>query len=587
MPGIYSVMDISKTSLYTNAQQLNVVSHNVANINTEGYSRQTGVQATRTPVKATEGMFGTGASLTSVIQTVDRFLESRLTDKYTDVAYYGDRLDQLRRLEAIANEAGETGLGMEMTRFFNAWQDLSNNPESSAVREVLLETAENLADRFSTLQNDMFEMQRDMTTYLKEGVDKVNALSQQIADLNQKIMANETVGKPANDYRDERQRKINELAGMINIQWFEQGDGQVTVVAGEGKTLVQADYPKSDDLGPLEFHEVDDPNFQGNQIVWVGTDVVMTPEEITGGELGAWLSLRDQDIPEMQAFVDDLAKTLIGQVNLVHSEGVGLDLLTSVTGTYKVSDPTAVLGNEGTLEYGDLLSSGDFKIWVYEAGTRRDYTISPAPLGSFGQLSLENVVDRINSALHDPADPNNPNNPTAKIVDNQLVITGTLGTEFAFSEDDSGLLAALGVNTFFDGFSAHNISVRDEVTSDPNLVNAGRLLADGEHAKGDNSLALDLADLKDAATMQGGTMTFNEAVTTFASELGAKVSHNQSMLDFAELTQGELLDLRDNMSGVNLDEEMVKMIQFQRAYQMSAKLIKMADELLTTLIGLV
>lgn len=150
--------------------------------------------------------------------------------------------------------------------------------------------------------------------------------------------------------------------------------------------------------------------------------------------------------------------------------------------------------------------------------------------------------------------------------------------------DDSNILAALGINTFFDGSTATSICVNQTITDSVRFIAAGRLLADGEHALGDNTNALAIADLKDTETMGGGNETFNEAVTYWASDLGTLISSTENNLNFYETATAQLKDMRDNVSAVNLDEEMIKMIQFQRSYQMAARLISVADTLLTTLL---
>ena len=321
MPGVYSVMDISKGALQVATRQLDVVSHNVANANTPDYSRQEAVLTTRNPEWTGEGMYGRGVKIASVIQHADRFLQARITSKMSEEGYYSTLLDQLKRLEALANETGDTSLGKQITAFFNAWQDVSNNPQSTAVREVLLETASNLAARLNTLYGDYYDIQRDMNGYLASAVEEVNLICRRIAELSVRILANERANKPANDLRDERQRQLNKLANYLNIQWFEGDDGQVTVLAGNGKMLVEAGYPDNNDPDPLGFKAVD--GYDWNQVVWSQADLVMDYNEITSGKMGAWLRLRDQRIPEVLNFLNTLSYSLIKEVNILHSQGRG------------------------------------------------------------------------------------------------------------------------------------------------------------------------------------------------------------------------------------------------------------------------
>jgi flagellar hook-associated protein 1 FlgK len=179
-------------------------------------------------------------------------------------------------------------------------------------------------------------------------------------------------------------------------------------------------------------------------------------------------------------------------------------------------------------------------------------------------------------------------NLTASLTsDNRLEIANSdSATEFAFAGDSSGILAALGINTFFTGESSSSMALNANIVSDVRLIAAGRLLSTGEHAKGDNSNALLLADLKDQDTMNSATQTFNESLVAWSSSLGTDVSSAQNNRDYSETINNQLKNQRDATSAVNLDEEMVKMIQFQRAFQMASKLISTADTLLQTLIDL-
>lgn len=579
MPSIYSMLDISRWSLQASTYALNTVSHNVANVSTDGYTRQSTVLETRNPERTAEGWYGHGVSTTTVVQYSDRLLQGRLTSKNSDLGALDSRVTQLSRLQALANEAGDTGLGQSITAFFSAWQDVANSPESTSVRGILAETAANLSSRLNNVYQDVSAIAHDMDVYISEGVDAINSICRRIASLNQDIMAAEAAGDTANDYRDERQRQLMDLSEKLNIQWFEDARGAVTVFAGNGRTLVQDTYPQPSDADPLSFQAVD--GYSGNQIVSTRTGQVLGLEDLTGGQLAGWLQVRDVDIEQTKDFLNDLTQTIVGQVNLLHSQGAGLTLFSDVTGTYKCTDDNTGLNDpNNTLPFKDLLSSGELEVWVYENGTRRSYTVNIDP-----SHTLTEIVDDINAVINPTADPTV--NPVASIVGgNQLRIAAQGDIEFAFGGDSSGLLAAMGINTFFDGYSASNVSVNSAISDDVGLIAAGRIADDGEHTLGDNSNALDLADLKDADLMTGGTQTFNEAVISWSVDLGSNIANLEDNRTFAEASQEELLNLRDQVSAVSLDEEMIKMIQYQRSYQMAAKMIGVADQLLETLLTL-
>jgi flagellar hook-associated protein 1 FlgK len=567
MPSIYTIMDISRWALQTSSAQLNVVSHNVANVNTEGYSRQEVVQSTRIPEDTPQGYYGRGTTLVSVIQKVDRLIMERISDKTSSQSYHETRLAQLRRLEALANEAGELGIGGQITEFFNAWQEVANNPESSAVRQNLKDTAENLANRLNTLMEDLNHIESDLDTYIGGAVGEANTAARRIAELNDDIVLAEARGQSANDLRDERLRQVNELASILEINWFEDGNGAIQIQTGAGKTLVQSAYPGPNDADPLVFGPVD--GYNESQLTWHG--LVIDSAELGGGNIGAWLKVRQEDIPDMKSFLNDLSNTIIWETNLQHSQGAGLDMFSSVTGTYSVNDISLSFNDasQTDLAFKDEITAGSFDLWVYEAGTRRSHTIQVTATDS-----MQTLAAKINAV-----EPGMASTTTAR----NFQLTAGTGQTFGFANDTSNVLAALGINTFFDGSTATSISVSSSISGNVRNITAGRLDATGEHALGDNTNALDIADLKDADTMTGGTESFNEAVISWSAALGTEVNTVMASLDFAEVALDDLKTQRDNVSGVNLDEELVKMIQYQRSYQMAAKLISTADALLAAL----
>jgi flagellar hook-associated protein 1 FlgK len=410
--------------------------------------------------------------------------------------------------------------------------------------------------------------------------------------LNKEIVSDEVSGHTANDLRDKRVNLLNQMAGYLDITWFEDNRGAVMVTIGNGKTIVHNDYPRDSDSPPLEFAFVGDATYGvgTKQIKWQGTELIVEDREISGGSIGAWLRTRDVDIPETLSFLDEFSKTLIGAVNVVHSNGVGLEKFENLTGSYGTTNPSLHFDDpKQDLSFASMIQNGQMSFWVYQSGLRHQYTIDV-----YNYDSMTSVVERMNQAMH-PDWPlmDTSQAPVAYVSHNNeenvyqfyMAATPNSGVEFAFASDSSGLLAALGVNTFFTGDSIANIGLKDDVLNVNNIA-AGRLLANGEHALGDNSNALILANLKDAGLMDSGKQTLNESVIQWAARLGTKIAGSQDRLSFAETTFNELSAQRDNISAVNTDEELIKLIQFQRAYQAAAKMVSVADELLETLLTL-
>jgi flagellar hook-associated protein 1 FlgK len=364
------------------------------------------------------------------------------------------------------------------------------------------------------------------------------------------------------------------------------------VTIGNGKTIVHNDYPRPSDSPPLEFAFVGEATYGVGckQIKWQGSELVIEDREVSGGSIGAWLRTRDVDIPETLSFLDEFTKTLIGSVNVVHSNGVGLEKFQYLTGGYGTTDPSLRFDDPNQdLSFANMIQNGQMSFWVYQNGLRHQYSIDV-----YTYDSMTSVVDRINRAMH-PGWPlaDTSQAPMAYVSHNDqenvyefyMAATPNSGVEFAFASDNSGLLAALGINTFFTGENIANIGLKDDVLKVNNIA-AARLLDNGDHALGDNRNALILANLKDMGLMDSGKQTLNESIIQWAARLGTKIAGSEDRLSFAEATFNELSAQRDNVSAVNTDEELIMLIQFQRAYQAAAKMVSVADTLLETILTL-
>ncbi|WP_027368514.1 flagellar hook-associated protein FlgK [Desulfocurvibacter africanus] len=325
---------------------------------------------------------------------------------------------------------------------------------------------------------------------------------------------------------------------------------------------------------------------------------------ITGGSLAGFFNFRDNYIGQYRDKLDALAKELIWSVNSIHSEGAGLKKLSEATGTYQVFDSTVPLVNDTSgLFFRDKLQSGNLQFYVYDGtgamvGTQSldfsAYGITPGnPNFDPENHSLEDVRDAFNDAFNGMFPPPPPAVPVqASIVNGSLRIASGNGHTFGFGQDSTGLLAGLGINTYFSGTDATSIEINSAVASNTSLINAGHYNGAGEINKGDNLIALDIAALKDTKldihTDFGGTshQTLSEFYNALVSSVGADTSGAQFNFSYQNSLAQDLDAQQQSLSGVNLDEEMSNLIKFQHSYTAAAKLISTADQMLQTLLGL-
>ncbi len=226
-----------------------------------------------------------------------------------------------QRVEEIFNESSEYGLSGVMDEFWNAWQALADNPSGQAERAALVSIAETMSNDFNKMYNDFHTLQKDVNNSIKGTVNEINALTDQIVELNEKISRIEVSDDIANDFRDQRDGLMDELAEKIGYSYLEDDLGQVSIFLENGNPLVQ---------GRMKWElgvEVNTANDNFYDVSWddgSGTLTAVT-DNITRGELSGMIEMRDTIIPDYLAKVDRLAGGIINAINKLHYNGYGLD----------------------------------------------------------------------------------------------------------------------------------------------------------------------------------------------------------------------------------------------------------------------
>jgi len=569
MPGITAILDIAMRALAAEQLGVEVTSHNVANVNTPGYSRQKVNYVTANPVPSPWGPLGNGVKVAGIERAFDPFIAARLDQQSALLSEYRTLAERLEQVAGLFNETRSGGLTEHLSAFFAAWHDLANHPVGSGERQALLETAVSLTEAFRYRADQLVAARTSLTQEISPVIAEINAHARRIAELNREIQISEANGRLANDLRDARQREISALAELVGIRTYTTTDGMVNVTLANGLTLTQGVQAWS---LRSEITLADTV-----AILWEGPGGLT--EEITaglsGGQLTALIAARDRLIPTCQAELDGLARELIFQVNLLHSQGAGLTLAASHTGSYAVTDAALPLNAAG-LPFGDRLTGGTVTLMVERGGV----PVAQATLAIDPGMSLNDLISAINT------DPALGGLVSAAEDGGRLVLrTAVPGDTLGFGEDSSHLWACLGLNTFFVGDKAYTFSVNAWVTADPGAIAAGRLEPDGSRAPGDNRTALALADLETQPVGPGG-LTFAAAYERLVSRLGLESEGAREQSRFFQTVVEQLTRMRDAVSGVSLDEELANLIRFQRAYQAAARLIMAADELYETLLGI-
>lgn len=689
-----SLLNIGKTSLQASQAWINVTGNNIANADTDGYSRQYIDQRDNYAINYRPGEMGMGVNAQQVLRYYDSFLEQSYIRQNTNSARWGEQDKMMTSLETLFNESNRTGLSSTLNDYFKAWSDLGLYPDSTAHRESLLSYADNLSDMFSNTAEQIKKLQDDMSVSIKEGVDRINEISRAIADLNRQITANTVDGvNNPNSLLDERDQLVRELSELVDIQTIDNGKGNFTVQLSTGQPLVDGTttydmaymqgitqnrlVPGSGYTGEVQFEGTDgfeytleildgataaDPkqfrvSLDGGKtwlkdedgqelrfditdadgdgvsdpvkvknltISFTDADTLSTgdkfdlvpkdalywieptrgPENVTpqvfldgtdngervsGGKLAAYFNIRDDNCTRYLDELDATAKSLIWEVNRQHSQGAGLQNFDYLMGTESVGDITQALGSwQARLTFSNRLEAGSVQFHFYDK-TTGDYTGSATLNFDPAKDSLEDVRDKLN-ALTD-ADGNKL--LTATIQDGKLNITSNNpNQQFAMGEDSSGLMAALGLNTFFSGNSAETLAVNQMLHMNTAWVASGQVNGDHEINVGDPITAQGIGELanKDVVISTVWKTVDNQTISEFyanlVSEVGSERRLSKTNSEYHDTLTQDIFSRSQSVSGVSLDEELTNLIKYQHSYTAAAKLITTADQMLQTLLGI-
>lgn len=479
MSGLFGTLDVATRGLLTTQSGIRVTSHNTANVDTPGYTRQSQVLVAGAPIPYPNGAVGTGVEQQSIVRIDDALLFRQLHDADSRSASLGVESAAMNRVEQLFNEQQNDGLGGQISTLYDAFGDLASalTPGAPVERDSLRSAAQSLVDLFHTVDADLRDVMSEADHAARALLDSINGIAREIADLNVAVVSEDAVA-PANDLRDRRDAKVRELAAKVEISTFEQPNGGVVVMVASGLTLVDGETSRRLVAQPDPANPFD---ISYSRIFFeMGPSQIDVTNQIGGGELGGHLEVRDAIVPDVIRDLDVLAYNLATQVNGVHAAGVGLDG-----------------------------SSGNF----------------------FEPLTV--VEDAANRIALDPA----------------------------ITASTDAIAAGLSTNP------------------------------------GDNRNALALAALRTTPTAfflpgdpPGAATGATRTALDYHAFLVGEVGERARIAEQASESQQRVLDglesRRDEISGVSLDEEMIKLIRLESAYQANARVIATIQSLLETVVQL-
>ncbi len=632
-----SSLSIGANALTTNLAALQVIGHNIANVNTVGYSRQTVQLETAGYQKFGNGYFGKGVNIATVERTHDAYLtrEAQLTAALASAdAIRYTRLQQLESLFPI----GEGGLGSAMNSMLNAWGDVSSSPSNLTARVVAIARAEEFAGRLRDTAGQLDVLRSNTYQQVEGAVSVVNRLAGDLASVNQRIIETQGSNHTPNDLFDQRDQLLRELSQYIQLSTVPGEGGSVNVFVGGSQPLVLGQNAQRLAVG----RDSADPTRVQVSFQHAGVSTPLADASLGGGEIAGLVNFHNQDLKEVENVLGRMALAAAVSINGQHALGVDLQgnpgqdffvpppaavALGADTNTgnasigASVSDPTALMASDYEIRYeisGDVsvvrLSDGqvtvvpglpatidglDFSLDAGAGAIGDRYVVRPyAAVARDIQLAIGSP-DRLAAASPVQVEPG-VDNAGGLSIESLYPVAGspnlTDPVTITFQADGTFTATGLGPGNpapdnpgppatynFLPGqpieFNGWSLSLRgspaDGDTFSVSAAPAGSIAQNAGNAEG-------VLALRDRATFEGVALA--DGYISLVSEVGTRVQSARFATEFSSSVARSAETARANVAGVNLDEEAARLLQFQQAYQAAAKFLQVAQSTFDSLL---
>lgn len=619
MSSTFGNIELGKRSLMAHTQQISTAGHNIANADTQGYSRQ------RVQVKATDplyrpdlsraetpGQLGQGTSIESVTRLRDELLDQRIVAQSNRETYWETRDKYYSMIEDIYNEPEEISVRGNMDKYWQGWQELSMYPESQAARQAVVTRGESLAESIQQRFKSLSGVGTLINGDIEGSVRQVNNLTKQIAALNEEIVKSKAIGDNPNDLLDRRDLLIDDLSKIVNIT-SDNRDSDEFMIHLDGHILVQGKIARGFDVEAMT------DNNGYSRVVWADT---RDSAQISGGSLGALIELRDVDIRNEIQSLNTMTMNFADLVNDVHRNAIGAN---NVTGLDFFSQQPFVTDTNGNYDRnGDGVddSSYIFRFTGTNAlnpqekvGLEGEMVLS----GKSGNVTvpyhatdtIEDVIARINDSDGEvkayldrnnhlvlkattATDPENPDFVIRHVEDSGMFLTGysgilsMSGAEGAYNFDSANAVNTLRDNAQFSVSPVTNpaayIAVNQDIKKDVLSVAAAYPVRQ-RSLVGDGRAAVEIASIRNTYVMIGKDRTFDDYFANSVTNVGLKGEQAETNYLSQNTIMNDLRNLRDSISGVNIDEELADIIKFQHGYNAAAKFVSVVDEMIDTVIN--
>jgi flagellar hook-associated protein 1 len=561
MSDINRIFFTAKEALLSNLTAMNATGANIANVNTPGYSRLRTIFESQGSTGTSTTQVQTGVKIAEVQRVYDKFVVEQLIAQQAQLGEAGIKKDLLTRTESVLNESGGGGINEALSQFWSAWSDLSANPSGETQRNALVNAADNLTSMFRQRADNLTTIQTDANQNITDTVSTLNGYLKDMAALNDQIVKSEMNGGQANDLRDKRDTLLNEINGIVNINYMEKSDGALYVyMASNGNILVDGNNAKQLTVrvnpGNSNFYDIaftDSPNQPINNY-------------INSGKLAGLLAFRDVTIT---SYIDELNQTASSIINKVNAQQMS-----------------------GYDQYGNI--GGMFFNQTKEA---KNMQVSAAIFADNGRIAASATVN---------ADGDNATAMAAIKDENMYASLGRITTSTIAAASATGTINNIG-QSYKNTLNLQPILLRHGATSaasDWTIVSNGGYTSLNVLSADDKTVTLDLngngmaditlslsgtwqaTDTISFALSKSDATTIDGYYNNFIAKVGQDVTSSSSSFDRETTINNQLSDQREQLSGVSLDEEMMNLIKYQMAYNAAGRLTTTVSDLMDLLINL-
>jgi flagellar hook-associated protein 1 FlgK len=615
-------LEIGKRGVQAHQQALYVTGHNIDNAKTEGYSRQRLEMKASDPIylpglnrEETPGQIGQGVTVERIERMRDQLLDKRIVAQASSEGYWTARDPYVRMMEQMYLEPGENSVRSKMDTFWDAWQELSTYPADTAPRAAVIERGKTLIDGIHNRYQGLKGLQEQVDSDIQLTVGRVNEITRQIAALNGDIVRIKAMGDNPNDLMDRRDLLVDKLSSIIDIT-IDSRDPDEFMVHTSGLVIVQGKIGRQLDLRK----GIDDEGYA--HIFWQDTKQEI---RFNRGALGALLEMRDETINAEIRTLDNMTMNFVDLVNEIHSRGFGLNGVTglnffseypfvaNLNGNYdrsgngefdssyiyringsNVLEPQAQPGFEGVITLAG--PEGNIQIPYYSSDTVSDIISRinnsgaevVARLNRDGRLSIKGTPTQPIDGVHE-----NPDFVIRHVEDSGHFLTGyagLLGQDGVFDWGIADAVANLRTGAEYSVAPiAHPsgwIEVNPALVKDAASVASGFGFNGNEANPGNGDAAAAIASIRNNPVMVGQLATFDDYFADAVGRMGLLGEQSERALATENQIMKQLHEMRQSISGVNVEEELANMIRYQHGFNAAARFVSTVNSMLDVLMRL-